>query len=147
VDEKVVDAQQVVQVGVRAATPEQLDYAQNKGITVLSTAYICNTSSEETATAIKERLQDAESVYVSLDIDVLDPAFAPGVGNPEGGGITLRKLLEIIQQLKGLKIQAFDVVEANPDYDCTHVTFYSVSKFIRELLGTIAVKKQSANHM
>lgn len=139
VDQKVVDPQHIVQVGVRAATAKQLDYAQSRGVTILSTANVCNLDSEETAKIIEESLNDVDSVYISLDVDVLDPAFAPGVGNPEGGGITLRKLIEIIQQLKKLRVKAFDVVEANPDYDCVGVTFYSVSKFIREMLGAIAV--------
>ncbi|MEM1552704.1 MAG: arginase family protein, partial [Candidatus Bathyarchaeia archaeon] len=58
------------------------------------------------------------------------------VGNPEGGGITLRNLIDIVHNLKRLNIKALDVVEANPNYDYAGVTFCSISKFIREFLGT-----------
>jgi agmatinase len=77
---------------------------------------------------------------VSLDVDILDPAFAPGVGNPEGGGITSRNLIEIVYNLKGLNIKALDIVEANPDYDYSGITFSNISKFLREFLGITAIK-------
>ena len=83
-----------------------------------------------------------DNVYVSFDVDVLDPAFAPGVGNPEGGGITPRNLIDITHNLKGLNVKALDIVEANPDYDCVGVTFCNISKFIREFLGT-AIKPRA----
>ena len=56
-------------------------------------------------------------MYVSIDLDVLDPAFAPGVGNPEAVGITSRELFDMIYALDGKKIPCLDVVELNPTYD------------------------------
>ncbi|MDI6690581.1 MAG: arginase family protein [Candidatus Bathyarchaeota archaeon] len=85
-------------------------------------------------------LDDVNNVYLSFDVDVLDPAFAPGVRNPEGGGITLRNLINVIHNLKSLNMMALDVVEANPDYDCMGITFCSTLKFIREFLGVAAAK-------
>jgi agmatinase len=139
IDDGVVQPEHIFQVGIRAATEDQSNYAREKGVSALSTANVVEMSAKEISSNIKETLGDTDSIYVSFDVDVLDPAFAPGVGNPEGGGITMRKLAEIIQGLKGLKVGAFDVVEANPDYDCVGITFYSVSKIIREMLGAIVI--------
>jgi len=139
VEEGIVNPQRIVQVGIRASTAEQTTYAKNHGISIVSTSEVYK-NAKKAVFIISEALNNVNNVYVSFDVDVLDPAFAPGVGNPEGGGIMLRNLIEIMHNLKGLNIRAFDVVEANPDYDCMGVTFCSVSKFIREFLGIAANK-------
>ena len=140
IDDSIVNPKHIIQVGIRAATAGQLDYAKNTGIYILSTSDVYKMSAREISLIIKKILSSIDNIYVSFDVDVLDPAFAPGVGNPEGGGVTLRNLIDVIHDFKGLNIQAFDVVEANPDYDCVGITFYSISKFVRELLGVIASK-------
>ena len=135
IDEGIVNPEDVIQIGIRAATIQQLEYARNKDMIVLSTSDVYKIPEKEIASIIRRTLCHVEQIYVSFDVDFLDPAFAPGVGNPEGGGVTLRKLIDIIQNLEDLNIRAFDVVEANPDYDCSGITFVSTSKFIREMLG------------
>jgi len=140
IDDGIVGPKHIIQVGIRAATAEHLDYARNKGIRILSTSDVYKMSPRRISLIVKKVLSGIDNIYVSFDVDVLDPAFAPGVGNPEGGGVTLRNLIDIIHDFKGLNIQAFDVVEANPDYDCAGITFYSISKLLRELLGVIASK-------
>jgi len=139
VEEGIVNPQRIVQVGIRASTAEQTTYAKNHGISIVSTSEVYK-NAKKAVFIISEALNNVNNVYVSFDVDVLDPAFAPGVGNPEGEGIMLRNLIEIMHNLKGLNIRAFDVVEVNPDYDCMGVTFCSVSKFIREFLGIAANK-------
>lgn len=126
-------------MGIRASTTEQAAYAKKAKIKIVSTSEVYK-NAEKISSIITEALNKVKNVYVSFDIDVLDPAFAPGVGNPEGGGITLRNLIDIIHDLKGLNIRALDVVEANPDYDCMGITFCSISKFFREFLGITATK-------
>lgn len=138
VDDDIVDPKHIVQVGIRAATAEQLNYAKSKDITIFSTADVCKRNPLEVSSIITKILCDVDNIYVSFDIDVLDPAFAPGVGNPEGGGVSLRNLIDLIHGLRRLNMKAFDLVEVNPDYDCAGVTFYSVSKLMREMLGAIA---------
>ena len=137
IDDDIVKPKHIVLVGVRAVTAEQLDYAKSIDMSILSTSDVFKKNTKDISSTIKKTLLNVDNIYTSFDIDVLDPAFAPGVGNPEGGGLTSRNLVDIIHGLKGLSIQAFDVVEANPDYDCTGITFYSVSKLIRETLGVI----------
>ncbi|MGQ9531015.1 MAG: agmatinase [Candidatus Bathycorpusculaceae bacterium] len=139
IDEAIVSSENVVQIGIRASTAEQTNYTKNKNIKIVSTSEIYK-NPKKTSSVINEALDKVDNVYVSFDVDVLDPAFAPGVSNPEGGGITLRNLIDIIQNLKELNVKALDIVEANPDYDCMGITFCSISKFIREFLGITAAK-------
>jgi agmatinase len=138
IDDGVVNPRDVVQVGVRAAPAQQLNYAKKNEMKILSTSAVCRMTGKETASIIKTSLCNVDFVYVSFDVDVLDPAFAPGVGNPEGAGVSPRKLIEILHEFNELNIRAFDVVEANPDYDCAGVTFISISKVVREMLGVVA---------
>jgi agmatinase len=138
IEKSLVDPENIIQVGIRAATAQQLSYVQNADIKLVSTVDVCEMPGKKIAAMVKETLCHVEQVYVSFDVDVLDPAFAPGVGNPEGGGVTLRKLIDIIQHLDKLQIRAFDVVETTPDYDCAGITFVSTSKLIREMLGILA---------
>jgi len=140
IDDDVVSPKHTIQIGIRAATAEQLDYARNKGVRILSTSDVYKMDNLKISSIAKKILGNADKIYVSFDADVLDPAFAPGVGNPEGGGVMLRDVIDIIHGFKELNIQAFDVVETNPDYDYVGVTFCSTSKFIRESLGVIASK-------
>jgi len=135
VEEGIVNPHYIIQVGIRASTAEQTAYAKKAKIKTVTTSEVYK-NAEKISSFINEALGKVENVYVSLDVDVLDPAFAPGVGNPEGGGITLRNLIDIVHNLKRLNIKALDVVEANPNYDYAGVTFCSISKFIREFLGT-----------
>lgn len=139
VEDGIIKPQHIVQVGIRASTAEQTTYAKNKNIKIVTASEVYE-NAKKISPIIVKALDKVDNVYVSFDIDVLDPAFAPGVGNPEGGGITLRNLIELIHNLKGLSIRALDVVEANPDYDCMGVTFCSISKFLREILGITATK-------
>jgi agmatinase len=73
-------------------------------------------------------------VYLSIDIDVVDPAAAPGTGTPEAGGITSRELLEAIHAMKGLDLVGFDLVEVAPDLDVNNVTSALAAKCVREIL-------------
>lgn len=73
-------------------------------------------------------------VYVTIDLDVLDPAFFPGTGTPEPGGVTFQELLTGLAQLKGLNIVAFDLVELSPPYDSSGISSQAACKVLREML-------------
>jgi agmatinase len=77
-------------------------------------------------------------VYVSIDIDVLDPAFAPATGTPEAGGMTSRELLAILRGMNGLNIVGADVVEVSPSYDHAEVTAVAAANVAYELITLIA---------
>jgi agmatinase len=76
-------------------------------------------------------------VYVSVDIDVLDPAFAPGTGTPEAGGLTSRELLAVLRGMSGLRLIGFDVVEVAPAYDHAEITGIAAAHVIYELLSAM----------
>ncbi len=73
-------------------------------------------------------------VYVSIDIDVLDPAHAPGTGCPEPGGVTFRELAEFLYGLEGLRVVALDVMEVSPDLDPANITAAAAAKLVREAI-------------
>jgi agmatinase len=144
VEDGIVNPQCIIQIGIRAPTAEQTVYAKKANIKIVSTSEIYKNPKKIPSLTAKV-LNNIENIYVSLDVDVLDPAFAPGVGNPESGGITPRNLIDIIHDLKELNIRALDVVEANPDFDHMGITFCSTSKVLREFLGTTAIKHDFAS--
>jgi agmatinase len=85
---------------------------------------------------IKARVQD-RPVYVSVDIDALDPAFAPGTGTPEAGGLSSRELLTILRGMSSLKLIAADVVEVAPAYDHAEITGIAASHVAYELISAM----------
>jgi agmatinase len=78
-------------------------------------------------------------VYVSVDIDVLDPAFAPGTGTPEAGGLTSRELLAVLRSLSAVNVVGADIVEVAPSYDHAQVTGIAAAHVGYELLSAWAV--------
>ncbi|OXE35200.1 MAG: hypothetical protein CGW95_15365 [Phenylobacterium zucineum] len=84
-----------------------------------------------------ERVGDAP-VYVSIDIDVLDPAFAPGTGTPEAGGLTSRELLRVIRALDRVNLIGADIVEVSPAYDHAQVTGIAAAHLGYDLITTMA---------
>jgi agmatinase len=86
---------------------------------------------------VRERVGDAP-LYVSVDIDVLDPAFAPGTGTPEAGGLSSRELLAILRGLQGLNLVGGDVVEVAPAYDHAEITAIAGATVAYELIGLLS---------
>ena len=84
------------------------------------------------------RASATSPVYVSIDIDVLDPGFAPGTGTPEAGGLTSRELLGILRGLEGIQLVGADIVEVAPPYDHAEVTAVAASHAAYELLALFA---------
>jgi agmatinase len=107
----------VVLVGPRATYKEELDFVKKKGINYVSSLEIIRSGSRPAASWLREKISGAKKVYISIDIDVLDPAFAPGVGNPEPEGISTTALLDILNDLVDERLVGFDVVEVSPPYD------------------------------
>jgi len=92
---------------------------------------------------VRERVGDAP-VYVSIDIDALDPAFAPGTGTPEAGGMTSRELLGILRGFGGLDLVGADVVEVSPPYDHADITAVAASHIVYELISLFAANRKEA---
>ena len=93
------------------------------------------------ATAIRERVA-GRPLYVSIDIDVLDPAHAPGTGTPEAGGLTSREMLGILRGLAGAWLVGADLVEVAPAYDHAEMTTVAAAHICYELLALMALAGQ-----
>src|SRR5437868_14262595 len=95
------------------------------------------------ADAIAEALDGPEVIYLSVDIDVLDPGLAPGTGTPEPGGMLPRELLRAIRQVVGgVDLAAMDVVEVSPPYDHAEVTAATAHRCVLEAISALAAKRR-----
>lgn len=105
---------EAIVIGVRAASKEEWEYAELRKVKIIPPPQGC--SLEEYVKKVKSAIEQ-KYVYVSVDLDVVDPAYAPGVGNPEPAGLTSRELLTTLTALKGCIIAGFDIVELVPLFD------------------------------
>ena len=121
-------ASRVIQVGIRTLTSHQRSQAAKFGIEILGA------DRWREAIALVARLRG--SVYVSLDLDVLEPMLAPGISHPEPGGLTVREVLEVLGGISAPVIGA-DVVEYNPANDIRDLTAHVAAKFVKELVGIL----------
>jgi agmatinase len=116
----------LVQVGIRTLTPHQREQIKKFGVECIEMQHF--------ASGVRPRTDGP--VYLSIDLDGLDPAFAPGVSHRESGGLSVRDVLTMIHGLRGTIVGA-DVVEFNPSQDSTGVTAAVAAKIARELAGCI----------
>jgi agmatinase len=139
-----LEPQHLVLVGLRSFVREEWDFLKAHPEITYYTARQCYQRGIETiAEEVVERLQGVQAVYFTLDIDGLDPAYAPGTGIPEGGGLTTRDLLELIRvALRRLPVRAMDVVEVAPPLDQADITSFAALKAIYEVWGMIQEKQQ-----
>jgi agmatinase len=121
------------EVGTRSACKEELAYAKKAEVEFFTSQQIINQGPSEIAEELKKKLLPYENVYLTVDMDVLDPAFAPAVQNPEAEGITTTALLDIACALCDKRVVGFDVVEIAPIYD-QGISAVVASKIIFEAL-------------
>jgi agmatinase len=107
-------SENIIHVGARAFVKEELAFLMEHNIATISDKEIRN---GDGAKLLKDITSTFDNLYLSIDLDVLDPAFAPGVGNPEAVGISSRELYDLVITLQNKKILAADIVELNPTYD------------------------------
>jgi guanidinobutyrase len=118
VEEGLLDCERVVQIGLRGTgyAAEDFDWCRDQGFEVVQAEACWNQSLAPLMTRVRERIGDAP-VYITFDIDGIDPAFAPGTGTPEIAGLTVPQALEIIRGARGLNVVGADLVEVAPPYD------------------------------
>ncbi|MGZ5214235.1 MAG: agmatinase [Actinomycetota bacterium] len=129
-------------VGIRGPlfSPDDLVDDERFGFAIVGAMEMDTTGVEEVVARVRDRLADAP-VYVSIDIDVLDPAHAPGTGTPEAGGLTSRELLGILRGLAGVNVVGADIVEVAPPYDHAEITAMAASHVAYELLALFARRR------
>jgi agmatinase len=112
-----INPSHVMEVGIRAFSKPELDYCHESGLEIITPQDIRKTPLEKTAQRIRSFLSGFKNSYLTVDIDVLDPAYAPGVGNPEPDGITTDELLTFVQAAMNRNTIGFDLVEVSPQLD------------------------------
>ncbi len=134
IKEKIVRPENVILVGIRNADIKEFSFMKDYKIKYFTSKQIFN-NMENSCDAIMEYANKFSDLHVSVDIDVLDPAFAPGTGYLEPGGISTRELIYLLQRIKLLKnIRKYDLVEVNPLKDINCMTSKTAAKIIKELI-------------
>ena len=138
-----IEPQEVCLVGVRSWEDQEIDLIENGGLNVYSAAQVAERGMKSVASRVYNKLSDCDAVHISLDIDCLDPAFAPGTGIPDSGGLTSREVITLIKSLHGLPLIGLDVVEVSPPIDPSEATVFAALKIIMEYIALFARGKKS----
>ncbi|GAA1995717.1 agmatinase [Nakamurella flavida] len=138
-EEGLLDLDALSHVGTRGPlyAAEDLSEDARLGFGIVTSSDVGRRGVDAVAASLTERIGD-RPLYLSIDIDVLDPAHAPGTGTPEAGGLTSRELLELLRALDGVNLVGADVVEVAPAYDHADITAVAASHVLYDLVTLIA---------
>jgi agmatinase len=138
----VLDPERTIQIGIRGGAEYLWEFSTESGMTVVHAEAVAE---KGLAAVIAEarRVVEGGPVYISFDIDSVDPGFAPGTGTPEVGGLTPREVLAILRGLAGLEIAGADVVEVAPQYDATSNTAHIAAQVLFTELCLMAALRPS----
>ncbi len=125
-------ATRLIQVGIRTLTGHQSEQAARFGVEIIHMQQL----------PAVEKMKTEGPIYISFDIDVLDPAFAPGVSHREPGGMSVRQALQHLNAISG-PIVGVDLVEFNPAQDVSNITAIVAAKLLKEMLGKMIVGSYS----
>lgn len=143
IEEGLIDVSAYLQVGIRGPTAGPQDYADARRLG--ARMITLDAALERGLPAVIAEIVavvGSRPVYVSLDIDAVDPAFAPGTGTPEPGGFTSHQILQLVRGLAGLNIAGADVVEVAPSYDHGQITAILAANLVFEILSLVALQRQ-----
>lgn len=133
----VLDPKRTIQIGIRGAADYLWEFSFDSGMTVIHAEEMPYLGMAAVIEQARRVVGDGPT-YLSFDIDSLDPAFAPGTGTPEIGGLTTREALELLRGLKGLNFVGGDLVEVAPQYDATTNTAQAGAQMMFEILSLMA---------
>ena len=138
IEEGLVDPRQMIQIGIRSPLHRDIfDWTVGKGVTIVTAEDVHESGPQAVAERIRAVLGDRPS-YLSFDIDALDPAFAPGTGTPEVGGLATWQARAILRRLAGLHFAGMDVVEVSPPYDVAEITALAAATIAWDYIGLLA---------
>ncbi|WP_437633513.1 agmatinase [Sorangium sp. So ce854] len=142
IEEGIIDPSRYVQVGLRGPTSGAGDWqwARERGVRAITMEDVAELGLPAVVRTMREALRGP--VYVSLDIDAADPAFAPATGTPEVGGFTSQQMLQLVRGLRGVEIVGCDLVEVCPPYDHGDITSILAANLAFELLSVLAVRRR-----
>lgn len=133
--EKVGGSDNIFFLGIRSVEMDELKFMNENPVNVLNARKISQIGVEKTIEMVKEKMKGLDNIYITIDIDALDPGYAAGTGTPQFGGLMGRELLEILRGLFDLPVIAFDVVEVAPNLDDSLSSVFAARKIITECWG------------
>ena len=137
IEEGLVDPRRMIQVGIRSPVQREVwDWTLGKGVTVLTAQDVHAATPDAVAAEIRTALGSGPA-YLSFDVDALDPAFAPGTGTPEIGGLATWQVQAILRRLGGIAFAGMDVVEVAPAYDVAEITALAAATVVWEYLALL----------
>jgi agmatinase len=133
-----------IHIGIRGPIYDQMDLDDDArmGFKIIRAGDLDVIGIDAAVDAVRRRVADVP-VYLSIDIDVLDPAFAPGTGTPEAGGLTSRELLKMLRKMTGLNIVGADVVEVAPAYDHAEITCVAAATLVFDIVSLMVAGAQT----
>ncbi|NOW47643.1 agmatinase [Novosphingobium sp. SG751A] len=135
----VLDPRRCVQIGIRGGAAYLWEFSHASGMTVIHVEEVQERGIDWVIAKAREVVGDGPT-YVSFDVDALDPAFAPGTGTPEVGGLSTREAIAILRGLAGIDIVGGDVVEVAPEYDHGTITAQAGAQMLFQLLCLVALR-------
>jgi agmatinase len=136
----VLDPERTIQIGIRGGAEYLWEFSNESGMTVIHAEELQRDGIARTTERIREVVGDGPT-YVSFDVDSLDPAYAPGTGTPEAGGLSTREAMELVRGCAGLDIVGGDVVEVAPQYDATSNPAQAGAQMLFEILALVALAR------
>jgi agmatinase len=144
VDDDIIPGPALVQVGLRGLWPnaEEFDWMRKRGVRWHRMEEVFENGIDAVVDAVRDEIAGFEHLFLSVDIDVLDPAFAPGTGTPEPGGMTSRELLRAVRRLTTeCGLAGLEVVEVSPPYDHSGITAMAAHRVVVEALTGLALHR------
>ena len=143
INESLVDPRRMIQIGIRSPVEREVyEWTQSRGVTIIPADDVHESGPQAIAERVRQVVGDAP-VYLSFDIDALDPAFAPGTGTPEIGGLASWQAQSILRRLGGLHFAGMDLVEVSPAYDVAEITALAAATMVWEYLALLAARSDS----
>jgi agmatinase len=137
INENLIDPRRMIQIGIRSAVQKEvMDWTLAQGVTVLSAQDVHAATPAAIAARVTEVIGDAPA-YLSFDIDALDPAFAPGTGTPEIGGLASWQAQAILRRLRQIRFVGMDIVEVSPAFDVAEITALAAATMVWEYLALL----------
>jgi agmatinase len=142
IEEGLIEPHRMIQIGIRSPMSREVhDWTRDRGVTIISAIETHEMGPAAVASLIEATVGDAP-VYLSFDIDVLDPAFAPGTGTPEIGGLASWQVQAILRRLGQLAFIGMDVVEVAPAYDVSEITALAAATVAWEYLCLVGSRRR-----
>ncbi len=130
----------VCMVGLRSWEEQEIQLVEHAGLNIFTAAEVAGRGMQAIAGRVRKILSKCQAIHISCDIDCLDPAFAPGTGIPDSGGLTSRELIHLIKSLEGLPLVGLDLVEVAPPIDPSEATVFAALKIIMEFMAVVVRK-------